>query len=412
MSLEQNFLSKIIAQYTTQSTSSSDRDEVKRQPVYLSLYDTDIVFDEDKHIYSLPRTGKTFAMSVTGFIKNHILHTDFDAVRIIRNTKLDADAADTCEFDVHAARLIEWKYASVFGSLFHAFVEFFFVHIVNDCPHEECHLQIYNKYAYKSWQIDETNKYNLSFGKCSQVNHAHHKFTDEPKLPCLYALYYYDEFVKIILDYDNFTTFLKNNHRYNIANEFYIKEITNIMERTFEGCNLKKHILNYRKSLDSYEAEIDKLLHNIYTTGKYLSDLEAHLRSFRSVLMHIPLHEYFDIRPEYIVFSEVHGIAGSVDLTMRMREDPYSIMVYDWKTCKSIFTNVWDNDEKSTRLEDYACQLHTYANLMKSKDCRFNFRLYVVNVTHTDSCIYNVKDHVFCRCKDIFESFEIPMLEE
>lgn len=402
---EKKFLDKIISRYTTKSFVP----ESKRQSAYLYLDDMDVAFNETKHIYSLPDKSLRFPISVTGFVKQNILNDRFDPVEIIRNTKVEE-----CEYDVHADRLIEWKYASVFGSLFHAIIEFFFEDVVNDCYHVECENDAaFDMDSYYDYLLSETSRYYMDIGKCSQAYRVHDHLRFPPRMPCRHSVKYLDKFIAIIIDDNNFEAFLHNNHRFNINNECYISEIIRTMECAFDGRQRHKlppQIIAYRENMLEYDIEIDKILQIHYTRGRCLIDLQHHLNSFRSVLIHLPLHAYFEIQPEYIVFNEERGLVGSVDLTMRSRSDPYKLAVYDWKTCKAIFTNLYRNGEKSTQLHNYACQLHTYANLIKCKDDRFDIDLFIVNVTHTDSCIYNVKDYTNCKCKDKFELFVQPMI--
>lgn len=382
---------------------------LKNQRAYLSPRDIEISFDEEKHIYLLPSKMKKFDISVTGFCKRHIHNSDFNAVKLVRNMVFSDKDVDV---DMHAAKLIEWKYAGIFGSLFHAMVEFFFDNVVNRCPHPECHNQAYNKRRYLAWQLEETASYNLSTGILSQTTRPHVEFRDKPIMPCKYAWQNYDIFVKVVLNEDNFRQFLRNNCRYRPDNEFYIKEIIKQMEMAFtvDKGSLKASVRNYRENFDEdlYEYEVDKIINNYYNMAKVLEDLEWHFRSFGNILLHLPLHRCCDIRPEYIAFSEEHGIAGSVDLCMRMRHDPYHLLIYDWKTCKKIFNTFWRDKEQTNQLLDYSCQLHTYANLIRTISSEFIIDLFVVNVTNEDTCIYNVRE--MCKCRHVFEQFHKPLI--
>lgn len=405
-----SFFERLSQEFSTESVVP----DIKHQDVYLSISDTKISFNEAKHVYMLPESNQKFAISVTGYVKKEIHHSTFDAVAIIRKTKLNEAAEDS--LDLHAMRLIEWKYASVFGSLFHAMIEYFFERVINACPHPECRDSTsYNKSQYRDWQMDETNNYFMKHDKLSQCVEPHEKLRQRPVMPCRYPVEMFDKFVTMVLDVDNFGGFLRNNYRFQMANETYVRDIVDTLERAFEGpsaVGLSRAIVEYRKSLLDPQFEVDKILRIGYTTGRYLVDLELHFESFRNILVHLPLQECCDIRPEYIAFSELHGLAGSVDLTMRRRDDPYHILVYDWKTCKSIFTTTWPNGEKSTQLQDYACQLHTYANLMRNLNNNFKIDLFVVNITQNDGCIYNVRNYVHCKCRQVFDEFRMPLLLE
>lgn len=387
------------------------RSNIKHQKVYLSPVDSAITFDENRHLYMLPKKNLKFASSVTSFCKNEILKTDFNASTIIR--QMIPKPCD--EYDFHLLTLTEWKYTSLFGSLFHSLIEYFFNNIVNACKHEPCKLQTYDEESYAEWKIFETNNFQIMNGKYSQALAPHKDFNDTPILPCIYAIEYFDIFVRVVTDVDVFQQLLKQNSHYDIDTKRYNKDIVTTMEDAFERIDrkyLKSVIRNYRDELDDvpYEFALDKILMNKYGLGRYLEDLSYHLESFRSVLLHLPLAECCDIRPEYIVFSEYHGLAGSVDLVMRRRFDPYHLLVYDWKTCKNIFRSYVNNNEKSIQLHDYACQLHTYANIIKILDNNYHLDLFVVNITSADSCIYKVKSFFCCRCYEIFEKFRQDLL--
>lgn len=391
--------------------------EIKRQKAYLSPKDTEIGFDEARHIYLLPDKKLRFPISVTGFCKAVIHDTDFHPDQIIRNTEVNEDHEHN--LDMHAARLVEWKYSSVFGSLFHAIVEYFFTYIVNGCAHDECHTQDYNATAYMDWLIDETNSYNLQQGIQSQCLYPDQRFRTEPIMPCRYAVRDFMPFVDTILERDTFAKFLKNHYRFNINNESYIKNIVNTMEKAFDLQNhhsipLRRSVQHYRAQFknEAYEWSIDKVITKLYTIERCIEDLRTHLLSFRQVLLHLPLNDCCDIRPEYVAFDEERGLAGSVDLTMRMRHDPQHLLVYDWKTCKQIFKSYRHHKNETNKLMDYSCQLHTYANLMREINPRFTIDLFIVNITHNDSCIYSVRDFQYCDlCCSKFKNFKREMYD-
>ena len=387
-------------------------ENIKKQSVYLSYKDINISFDEARHVYLLHEKSKEFAVSVTGFCKKEIHNNEFNGSKIIRNMKIEDE--EDVEFDLHVAKAIEWKYAALFGSLFHAIIEYFFNQIVNGCTHTKCKNQNYNIEAYKNLRLDDTHQYYMSMDKFSQTLEPSKIFPQKPVLPCLMTLEYYEDFVDTVLCYENFVEFFKNNHRFNLEARSNKKEILRTMEQTFyiNRSPLSLSAIKYRRNFIDipFETSIDKIIYHKYGIGTYMHDLKCHLMSFRNVLHHLPINECFDIRPEYIVFSEEHGLAGSVDLTMRMRNDPNNLFVYDWKTCKKIFNSFRRHHEQTSQLFDYACQLHTYANLMKLSSSKYKISLFVVNVTHTDSCIYNVKSHVTCKCRNIFNKFKKPLL--
>lgn len=386
-------------------------DEPKRQRSYLSPADMEIAFNEVAHTYLLPRKKKIFNTSVTAFCKGAIHSSDFNPAKVVRNIALDSDGTDD-EYDMHAYKVIEWKYSAVFGSLFHAIIEYFFDKVVNNCPHRACRMQAYAHGAYRDWLVDETNTYNITTDIFSQACQPHTSFANKPVMPCMYALEYFDILTEIVTDDENFAAFIGNNPRYNIDHRLYKKELLNTMEKAFdlERSKLKSTVLRYRTNKgQSYETAIDNIIHNYFGAGTYLGDLTAHLKSFRSVLSHLPLRECCDIRPEYIVYSEKHGLAGSVDLTMRMRFDPLHLLVYDWKTCKRIFSSFYRAGTQTNQLSDYSCQLHTYANLIRERNQRFKIDLFVVNVTAQDCCIYKTKSYLQCHCHDIFKQFKAPL---
>lgn len=386
--------------------------DLKRQRAYLSLKDTDIAFDEVHHIYLLPHKNIRFPISVTGFCKAEIHGTSFDPVKIIRNVNIHEDWENG--FDMHIVKLLEWKYSSVFGSLFHAIIEYFFNFIVNNCKHDECKKQMYNESAYYEYLMDATNTYNLDMNKLSQSIEPSKEFNIVPTMPCRYAVRDFKKFMDIILDKSTFEKFIHNNHRFNMDNEKYIKDIVNTMELAFEGDSpLKGRTLFYRQKFKDlpYEFEVDKVIAKYYTLDRCIQDLEQHLTSFRQILIHLPLHICCDIFPEYITFDEEKGLAGSVDLTMRSRYDPRHLLIYDWKTCKKIFNTFYRHEENTNQLMEYSCQLHTYANLINKIDPNFTFDLFVVNITSTDSCIYSTKNYQDCKCNNIFENFNMTMYE-
>ncbi|WBR61512.1 mitochondrial genome maintenance exonuclease 1, DNA complex, DNA exonuclease [Drosophila suzukii associated hytrosavirus 1] len=389
-------------------------DELKYQKTYLSPYDQDIAFDEVKHTYLLPNAEKKFQISVTGFLKSEVQKKEFKPYEIIRNVIPD-NISKPYEYDIHIHRLIEWKYASVFGSLFHALVEYFFENIVNNCPHKICKLQEYDRKEYIDLQIDETNIFQLSHNVLSQAPRPHKSFEMEPRMPCMYALENFDMFANIVLEEKNFLKFIRNNVRYNIDFNVHKKDILNNMELAFDNGTppMKYEVRRYRQSMEDipYEQSIDEIIFNLFDMRRYIEDLTYHFKNFRCVLMHLPLRECFDIRPEYIVFSEKHGLAGSVDLTMRLRNNPRHLLIYDWKTCKQIFRSYYRENTPVTQIIDYACQLHTYANIIRERNNRYIIDLFVVNVNNHDCCIYNTRCADTCMCTSSFENFRLPLID-
>lgn len=401
---------ELVQHFTTCSLIT----DLKRQKAYLSPKDCNVVFDEAKHIYLLPDKHQQFPISVTGFCKQEIHHNDFDAVKILRNLQIPDTETD---YDMHAFKLVEWKYASVFGTLFHAIVEYFFNKIVNGCKHTACQNQWFNQKLYHDCQIQETNNYNISLEILTQCQMPDTTFVQQPIMPCIFTTRYYDIFVRVVTKKENFVKFLNNHYRYNINNESYIQEIVNNMETAFDNADttvMKSSTRRYRGLMGdrSYDYSIDQVMQNFFSIETYLHDLECHLHSFRNILLHLPLQKCCDIRPEFIVFSENHGLAGSVDLTMRMRHDPRHLLVYDWKTCKKIFNTIWRNKEQTNQLMDYSCQLHTYANLICEQNPEFQLDLFVVNITKNDACIYNVGQFLKCTCCNIFDHFKKPMINK
>lgn len=391
--------------------------ELKYQKAYLSPRDTNIVFDEANHIYKLRDTSQRFAKSVTGFCKSEVLHSDFDAVRIIRNQVFSP--VNEIEFDMHVVRLLEWKYAAVFGSLFHAMVEYYFENMVNVCDHTECRITEDELRKFEETLCDETNNRNMDNGILTQVLEHDSKFRENPPMPCRYALQRFDEFTRMVLDGDNMKVFLENNPRYSMSTDLYSREIEKSMESAFERNRntLKPSVQAYRKAVsDDYYMNAQHAISLHFNTSRVIADLEQHFIQFRRILLHLPLHACFDIRPEYIVHSVEHGLAGSVDLTMRMRDDPKHLLIYDWKTNKKIFSTFYRNNgddggsEPSNQLYDYGCQLHTYRNIIKEIDQSFKIDLYVVNVTSSDACIYNVKSPANCKCFYIFREYKLPLI--
>lgn len=174
---------------------------------------------------------------------------------------------------------------------------------------------------------------------------------------------------------------------------------------------LSRAVALYRQEMEDtpYETSIDNIIEKAFRLPNIVTDLQNHLISFRSVLKHLPLAQSCDIWPEYVVYSENSGLAGSVDLCMRDRQDPNHILIYDWKTCKRIFNNFYRNGKSVNQLTEYSCQLHTYANIIKDSSINCTFDLYVVNVTENDSCIYNTKDYRVCECRNIYKKVKIPL---
>lgn len=388
--------------------------EIKKQQVYLSPRDENIVFNEAKHVYYLENVQKQFSTSVTGYCKDYIHHSEFNAVELIRKLKVDI-LED--KFDMHIFKLVEWKYASVFGSLFHAIIEFYFEHVVNKCSHQLCKKQYYNHIAYWDLLIDETNNYNLECNILSQSLIPHTKMNVSPVMPCLYAVQRFDIYMKTILNIDNFNKFIQNNPAYCMENEKYCADIRRTIEDAFGVNSLKcltKAIVDYRKHFEEMDGDYANTVYRMtqfdFGVGKMLTDLECHLGQFKKLLIHLPLSDVCDIRPEYIVYSQYHGLAGSVDLTMRMRENPKHLLIYDWKTCKKIFTTFWNKSKEQTnQLLSYSCQLHTYSNIITESNSEYDIDLFVVNITCDDFCMYNVKNVQNCKCKEIYSSCKIDL---
>lgn len=365
---------------------------VKRQAIYLGPHDTEIAFDEDKHIYFVPELKKEFSMSVTGFCKKEIHKSDFNPVEQLQRIRQELD--DDGEFDLRVVRAVEWKYAALFGSMFHAIVEYFFNRVVNGCGHPECRAQPYNEQAYSDYLLAETNNYRLASGLCGQASAPDPRFNTQPIMPCLQAVQAYNDFAALITDDDTFAAFLKNNQHYDINTAKYRAELKATLD----------------KVCTQYEDTLDRVLKARFSVPNYLSELCAHLDRFRVVLQHLPLGQFCDIRPEYVVFSLKQGLAGSVDLTMRSRANPYLLYIYDWKTSRKIFRSFRRDGVEVNQLVDYSCQLHTYANLIRQRYDNYRVELFVVNVNNDVSCIYNVAPHFLCRCHDIFEGFRRSML--
>ena len=384
---------------------------LKKQSAYLSPQDTDIAFNEFKHIYTLPEFSEQFPISVTGFCKKFIHNNEFNITNAIRNLNIESNCI---EYDYHACKLLEWKYSAVFGSFVHAMIEYFFTYIVNDCKHELCHQQDYDKDMYDEYLVDVTNEYYLKNGIASQAAGPDKRFRCEPIMPCIYTRELLQILQRVICDEETMKLFLRNNPLLNITNELYIREISDTMSSAFElnKRSLKAATRRYRENFPDnlFEDELDKIIAKDYTIHRYIRDMEEHLKSFAIILSFLPLQDCCDIRPEHIVFNRDRGLAGSVDLIMRSRLDPRQLYMFDWKTCKKIFATFRRDNEQTNQLMDYACQLHTYANMMTEVDNKLKINIFVVNITCTDSCIYNVKDYKYCKCHPIYNNFHLPII--
>lgn len=395
----------------------SNWNNIKKQNAYLSPSDVDISFNDIKHEYLLHDKGEKFGISVTGFCKNEIHHNEFNPVKVLKNMKFDTDNDDMTIYEQQASKLIEWKYAALFGSMFHAVIEFFFENVVNKCTHENCKIQNFNSDIYRSCQLDETNNYNLSKGKCSQVLAINESLPIEPVMPCLKTLDLYSIFVEVVTSREFFDKFfIHSSSRFNVNESHHKRKFLETLELAFnkDGGGGDGRSGHRGASSSLYEKSIEEIIKSCFNIDKYYRDMDLYLFKFGSVLMHLPIKDCFDIRPEYVVFSEEHGIAGSVDLTMRRRANPRDLLIYDWKTSKNIYRSFGFGKNQTTQLKDYVCQLHTYANIILSRNTRYNIELYIVNITCADSCIYNTMDFLVCDCRDIFCKFNcnmIPIIE-
>lgn len=377
----------------------------KSQQVYLTPDDSKIEFDEMSHTYFLPGEKKKFDISVTGFIK--ILQgKEFIPSNTVRSINLDESNTD---YDAHVWTLVTWRYASVLGSIFHGLIEYFIEHIVNGCNHEECHKQEYNRVLYKEFLTTSTNLYNLSQGIIAQTINCHKDLRLTPIMPCIYSLSAYDVYCDILADQDRLQEFIETHYAFQIDNDAIKKDILRTMEAAFkQDKNLPLSVKAYRQRVDldiTYEESIDRII-SFYGIGVVADDIAIHLKSFRNILIHLPLEKFCDLRPEYITFDRQRGLSGSVDLVMRDRQDPYHLVVYDWKTCKKIFNSYFRQKKQTCQLLDYSCQLHTYANLMSNLGLNLRFDLFVVNITAFDCCIYNVKSRTACDCYKFFSEFK------
>lgn len=393
--------------------------KLKTQQIFFDLHDDEIAFDEAKHIYIL-RNEKQFQTSVTTFCKTEINKSDFNPVEIIQKMRLDHEDTTDFEFDVHAMKLCEWKFASLFGSLFHHFVETFIKLVINSCDHDECVNQIYNKHIYEECIEMLTACDYLSNDKCSQPMEPDAKLQKPPAMPCKYFMDSYDAFCEVVCDTHFLDKFLKMTVRYDMRNEYYVKDIEKTMETAFEvkkdsmtkACAMYRS--NYAKNVtENYADSIYRVIDLQFNVGMYASQLTFYLENFKNVLMHLPIHMCCDIVPEYIVFNEEHGLVGSVDLVMRLRDDPRKLLVYDWKTSRNIVKQFWrgNNREIRNQLMDYCCQLHTYSNIIENSSV-YRTDSFVVNVTAKDSIIYNVPKRLSCDCFTIFKNFHGLLIKQ
>lgn len=115
--------------------------------------------------------------------------------------------------------------------------------------------------------------------------------------------------------------------------------------------------------LDSFDAESQK---KILAATNYANKQE---------LLHSPV----DIAPELQIYSDYHGLAGTIDLIFE-REDG-SVVLYDWKTNDKIKTSgFWDAEKRDTKkalppieelddchLSKYTLQLSVYAYILEQE---------------------------------------------
>lgn len=364
-------------------------DTVTVQNTYLSPCDEKCSYNNEEKTYKIRQEDnvKTAYDTIEFFIsKVHRIDVS-NLTRILRS--LDFNYIVT--YDMHMLKCIEWRYQSLFNDMFQNILSYYFQYIVNGCDHEYCQLQSYDMEAYRNCQIDETNRLNLDNSIFSQMIYRHPKFNDEPIMPCIYALEYFDIFCDVVTNVEVFE-YLYNNNRKLFDITLSKNAIVQIMQNTFSG-----FVTDYRKTFPDYETSFDNIVKDLFNINKYLYDLQRCLSSFRNVLLHIPLRDYFDIQTNYIVYDEERELAGKIFLVMRNRFEPTSLLMYDMQLSNKMSTAL---------LLDYSCGIHTCANIINKRNPNYDMKLFIINITNMDSFIYNVRNFQTCMCNNIFLNFQ------
>lgn len=379
---------------------------VKTQKIYLHESDTNIKFNDIKHIYYMDNIDRPFSKSVTKFCET--LSNDgrpfipHNIIRTMDPNQPESECLEDNDIDFHVKKLVDWKYAQLFGSMFHHCIEYFFDNYVNVCDHEECKQQVYNVKQYTETLVNASNDFNMSNGVSSQVM-VPQRFNCEPIMPCMKYLARFKEFTDEVIE--NFEEFFElNSFHVNVGEERYHKEFVNTMELAFETVPLKPVVSAYRRKRANkpYEHAIDECVDMYYSCCDYKCNLEMHLENFCEVLKHLPVHLFCDIRPEYIAYNIDADLAGSMDLVARDRYDCNVLYIYDWKTCAKIYQTYGFGNKQTSKMTKYQCQLHTYANLIKEKNHDLMIHTFIVNITDNNYAINNNATYLLCKCRDEF----------
>lgn len=128
---------------------------------------------------------------------------------------------------------------------------------------------------------------------------------------------------------------------------------------------------------------------------------ENNTKEFNMFLNYVRDHDVINtiFRTEWIIYSEEHQIAGSIDCTLRNNDGTYSVV--DWKRCgdvnkKSNYSKMKEplNHLYDSKFNHYALQLNSYRYILETCYNMRISRMYLV-VCHPDNDNYIIIDMPF-----------------
>lgn len=185
------------------------------------------------------------------------------------------------------------------------------------------------------------------------------------------------------------------------------RHIDDIHETIFQ--RIFYHIQNYdpsklKKSWDFEEVKefvIDEY-HQDRLSKNLFDRMNAFDKVYNLIFRHLEL-----IATEYIIYDELHEIAGSIDALFWHNKAQREVVIVDWKTCSnySFFGSKVTNasspffNYKKTKLDKYFCQLHIYSKILMKNYNVTVVGLYIVFFSTNKSFVIHHKENdISCPC--------------
>ncbi|ABQ08814.1 hypothetical protein SGHV041 [Glossina pallidipes salivary gland hypertrophy virus] len=369
------------------------------QKKFLSDVDEKITFKPFYHEYIV--NDKKCDKSVSQFIKDE-LFDDFDANAVAFNSAKRKLGKDVTRFKsiCHVVNdRLRWMESAWFGSIVHYLLELYFTHFFI-CSKE--HDEQDQRFPITKSILIQFKPDNIELNKFLLLVFYHLCFGEPYNL-----LLNLNKVERVLNSKTNLVELILKNNRFNyeLAIDKILKSIDEDVESVGNVNAVKNNILANSKP--------DNLLYDMIKES-----MDAFIGQFSPIIFKLLKNP----RCEYIVYDEERSMAGTIDLVDV--EEKYCketntivkyLTLYDWKTnikllpvsnkSQMYFINKIKNEKSPfcnkflSKMEQYFCQLHTYANILERcyNNCIVR-NMYLINIQPINTALISVPNHKECSC--------------